>query len=144
VKLAVLGPNGPAEGVVSFEDHIRHYAYHENAFRTSFLDASPERVSLDAVRPLEGGSPEARLDALCRRVEAAGSTLYAVDVTSPDVAELGLTVVRVLAPGLCLLDASHAARFLGGRRLYEAAAALGLRRGPLPESDVNPDPHPFP
>jgi ribosomal protein S12 methylthiotransferase accessory factor len=144
VKLALLGPDRSADGVASFEDHIRHYADHENASRTAFLDASPERRPLDEVPPLEGGSPETWLEALCGRAEAAGSTLYAVDVTSPDVAELGLTVVRVVAPGLCFLDASHAARFLGGRRLYEAAAALGLRRGPLPESDVNPDPHPFP
>jgi len=60
------------------------------------------------------------------------------------VAELGLTVVRVVAPGLCSLDAAHAARFLGGRRLYEAAGALGLRDGPLAENELNHDPHPFP
>ena len=60
------------------------------------------------------------------RIEAAGSSAYAVDVTAPDVAELGLTVTRVVAPELCALDTAHAARFLGGRRLYEAAAALGL------------------
>jgi ribosomal protein S12 methylthiotransferase accessory factor len=68
----------------------------------------------------------------------------APDVTSPDVRELGLTVTKVLAPELCALDVPHAARFLGGRRLYEAAAALGMRGDCLRETDVNPDPHPFP
>jgi ribosomal protein S12 methylthiotransferase accessory factor len=79
-----------------------------------------------------------------RRVEAAGSTLYAVDVTSPDVRDLGLVVVKTIAPELCALDVPHAARFLGGRRLYEAPVQLGLRDTPLAESDVNPAPHPFP
>jgi ribosomal protein S12 methylthiotransferase accessory factor len=65
-------------------------------------------------------------------------------VTSPDVAALGLKVTRVIAPELCPMDASHSSRFLGGRRLYEAAAELGLRDTVLDESDINPDPHPFP
>jgi hypothetical protein len=53
-------------------------------------------------------------------------------------------VTKVVAPELCALDVAHAARFLGGRRIYEAAAGAGLRDGPLAEADVNPDPHPFP
>jgi ribosomal protein S12 methylthiotransferase accessory factor len=81
---------------------------------------------------------------LARRVEAAGSTLYAVDVTSPDVRELGLVVLKTLAPELCALDVPHSARFLGGRRLFEAPVQLGLREHPLHERDVNPEPHPFP
>ena len=65
-------------------------------------------------------------------------------MTSPDVRSLGLTVVKVLAPELCALDVLHGARFLGGRRLYQAAFELGLRERPLTEPEVNPDPHPFP
>ena len=93
-----------------------------------------------SVAPLGGD----QVEELCERVAAAGSSAYAVDVTSPDVAELGLTVTKVVAPELCALDVAHAARFLGGRRIYEAAAAAGLRDAPLAEADVNPDPHPFP
>ena len=50
----------------------------------------------------------------------------------------------MLAPELCMLDVVHAARFLGGTRLYEAAWRLGLRDRPLRERDINPEPHPFP
>jgi len=67
-----------------------------------------------------------------------------VDVTSPDVRELGLTVTRVIAPELCALDVSHRARFLGGERLTTAAYESGLRATPLELVDVNPLPHPFP
>jgi ribosomal protein S12 methylthiotransferase accessory factor len=145
-KLALLRAgedSGPAE-VTTFDDHIVRYADHANAAATAFLDAGPARVAAGSVAPLEGSCAEDWLPALCGRVEAAGSSAYAVDVTSPDVAELGLTVSRVITPELCRLDVSHDARFLGGSRLYEAAAILGLRTGVLAEDRVNPDPHPFP
>jgi ribosomal protein S12 methylthiotransferase accessory factor len=77
------------------------------------------------------------------RVEAAGSSGYAVDVTSPDVRH-SVFVVKVVAPELWALDVIHSARFLGGSRLYRAALDAGLRLQPLAESDVNPEPHPFP
>ncbi len=146
-KLALLHAgeeSAHASGVATFEDHILRYADHANADATLFLDASPARVAAGSVTPLEGSRAEGWLTALCGRVEAAGSSAYAVDVTSPDVAELGLTVSRVITPELCRLDVSHDARFLGGSRLYEAAAMLGLRSGVLAEDAVNPDPHPFP
>jgi ribosomal protein S12 methylthiotransferase accessory factor len=124
------GPFG--EGVESFEDHIRYYADSRRVAPADFLDASAERVRAEAIGPVEGDL----VYELCRRVRAAGSSAYAVDVTSPDVAELGLVVTKVIAPELCSLDVLHSARFLGGRRLYEA--------GGIAPSDVNPYPHPFP
>jgi ribosomal protein S12 methylthiotransferase accessory factor len=144
VKLALLDPEGCERPVVSFADHIRRYADHRAAEKAAFLDASTERSSPGSVTPLEGDGPGGWLPALCRRIEAAGARAYAVDVTAPDVGELGVSVVRVVAPGLLALDTAHSARFLGGRRLYEAAAALGLREAPAGEDDLNADPHPFP
>jgi ribosomal protein S12 methylthiotransferase accessory factor len=146
-KLELLGGGEFGEhgaGVASFEDHIRYYADEGRARAASFLDASPERVSVATVSRLEGSSARDRVAALCARVAAAASSAYAVDVTSPDVRDLGLTVVKVLAPELCMLDVVHGARFLGGRRLYEAAFDLSLRAEPLTPEFVNPDPHPFP
>ena len=67
-----------------------------------------------------------------------------VDVTSPDVAAAGLSVVHVLAPELCQLDVVAGWRFLGGRRLYDAAFEAGLVPHRLGPGDLNPDPHPFP
>jgi ribosomal protein S12 methylthiotransferase accessory factor len=142
-KLALLerrsyGPSG--EGVASFEDHIRYYADERRARPAAFLDGSLARTPVGDVGPLDGDP----IASLCARVAAAGSSAYVVDVTSPDVAELGLVVTKVVAPELCALEVAHGARFLGGRRLYEAAFELGLRARPLAASDVNPYPHPFP
>jgi ribosomal protein S12 methylthiotransferase accessory factor len=137
-KLALLDPG--TESIASFEGHIRYYADERHAEAAGFLDANRERTPTAAVAPLGAEVVEE----LCRRVADAGASAYVVDVTSPDVTELGLTVAKVIAPELCALDVVHTARFLGGRRLYEAAAALGLRDGPLSEADLNSDPHPFP
>ena len=132
------GANG--RGVATFEDHIRYYADERRSNAAAFLDASQVRTRAHEGRPLGADV----VGELCARVVAAGSSAYAVDVTAPDVAELGLVVTKVVAPELCSLDVAHGARFLGGRRLYDAAAELGLRAAPLTEADLNPYPHPFP
>lgn len=148
VKLTLVAPEtayGPhGHGVVGFDDHIRYYADHDRAEGAAFLDGSTGRTAVSAVPALEGTTANERVEALCHRVRRAGSEAYAVDVTSPDVRGLGQSVVKVLAPELCALDVPHAARFLGGPRLYRAAFELGLRDAPLTEDDVNPEPHPFP
>ena len=147
-KLSLLDSGATARPALgrprSFEDHIRHYAHHGAAAATAFLDASEVTRDAGSVGPLEGRTCADRISALCARVELAGASAYAIDVTSPDVADLGLTVTRVLAPELCALDVDHGARFLGGRRLYDAAAKAGLSSCSLQEDDINPDPHPFP
>jgi ribosomal protein S12 methylthiotransferase accessory factor len=147
-KLALLRPESrygaQGEGVFAFEDHIQYYADPDRAAAAAFLDASPARTPVGRVPPLRGESPSEHVSALCEAVARAGSDAYVVDVTAPDVRELGLVVTKVVAPELCPLEVPQAARFLGGRRLYEAAAALGLRAGRLREEDVNPEPHPFP
>ena len=73
-----------------------------------------------------------------------GVSAYATDVTTPEIRELGLHVARVVAPELCALDVVHLARFLGGRRLYNAAHEAGLLQAPLELPDLNRLPHPFP
>jgi ribosomal protein S12 methylthiotransferase accessory factor len=77
------------------------------------------------------------------RVRRAGLDVIACDLTTPDVAELGLSVVRVVVPGLHPLFMGHSNRVLGGTRLYAVPSRLGLR-GLAPGQADNPYPHPFP
>jgi ribosomal protein S12 methylthiotransferase accessory factor len=81
---------------------------------------------------------------IVRRLEERNVGAYAVDVTSPDVEELGLKVARVVAPQLCALDVDGAAPYRGGARLYRAAFDAGLVEAPLTFDDLNPLPHPYP
>lgn len=140
-------PDAPCpdpDRIESFDEHLLYYARPEQAELAAFLDSSAERRSTRRIEPLEGATPRSQIDAALRRLADHGLAAYAVDVTSPDVQSLGLSVARVVVPELCALDVSHRARFLGGTRLYTAAHEAGLVPAPLDLSDVNPDPHPFP
>lgn len=133
-----------ATTIQTFDDHTLYYADEEHARLASFLDAAEARRVIADVEPLEGSNVLELIEAVCGRLSAHGTSAYAVDVTSPDVAAAGLSVVHVLAPELCQLDVVAGCRFLGGRRLYEAAFEAGLVPRPLGPDDLNPDPHPFP
>jgi ribosomal protein S12 methylthiotransferase accessory factor len=130
----------PAEGVEELDDHVRFYSDPVNAPGIDFLDGAPTRRRVEHVRPV----PAPPVDSICRRLARRGVTAYAIDVTSPDVREAGLCVIRVVAPELCALDVGHRARLHGGRRLYEEPLRLGRAARVLTEDDLNPDPHPFP
>jgi ribosomal protein S12 methylthiotransferase accessory factor len=133
----------PAGAIQTFDDHTLYYATEERARLASFLGAG-DRRDVAAVEPLEGDNVLELIQAVVRRLEVRGASAYAVDVTSPDVADAGLKVVHVLVPELCQLDVVEGVRFLGGRRLYEAAFEAGVVGRPLTPADLNPDPHPFP
>ncbi len=143
LALPEAAPPDP-DRVETFDEHMLFYARPEQAELASFLDASDERRPTAAVRPLEGSTPMAQINAVCERLARHGVSAFAVDVTSPDVAALGVSVARVVAPELCALDVSHRARFLGGARLYTAAHEAGLAPRDLVLADLNTLPHPFP
>ena len=130
--------------IESFDEHMLFYARPERADLASFLDASTERRRTLTVASLEGSTPLSQIEEIVASLAGRGISTYAVDVTSPDVRALGLSVARVIAPELCALDVSHRARFLGGARLYAAAHEAGLVAAPLELRDLNPLPHPFP
>jgi ribosomal protein S12 methylthiotransferase accessory factor len=130
--------------IETFDDHMLFYSRHEEAALASFLTESRERTTTGAVSMLAGDTPGEQTEALAARLRDRGLTAYAVDVTSPDVRELGLSVARVVAPELCALDVSYRAQFLGGQRLYTAAHEVGLLAAPLELAQLNPLPHPFP
>ena len=132
------------DSIATFDDHMLFYARSEEAELASFLTASSTRSPTTQVRPLEGSSPREQFYALVSRLGARGVSAYAVDVTSPDVRDLGLSVARVITPELCALDVAHRAQFLGGARLYVAAHEVGLLDTPLDVARLNPLPHPFP
>lgn len=133
-----------ANEIRTFDDHTLYYAGEERAQRAAFLDASAERRRVAEIAPLRGGNVLELIEGVARRLAKRGLTAYAVDVTSPDVRSGGLRVVRAVAPELCPLDVVEGARFLGGRRMYEAAFEAGLVGRRLEPADLNSDPHPFP
>jgi ribosomal protein S12 methylthiotransferase accessory factor len=76
------------------------------------------------------------------KLAAKGFKAYSIDITTPDVKQTGLCVIRVIVPGL-YPNGPAAFPFLGGRRLYEEPAALGWLPNLLTESDLVWRPLPF-
>jgi len=67
-----------------------------------------------------------------------------VNLTTPDIDEVGFKVVRIIIPGCQGLDINHNHRYLGGERLRQVPVKLGLRNDPHEKQEFNPYPHPFP
>lgn len=80
--------------------------------------------------------------AMVAALERADVEPIVVDITTPDIAAAGLSVVRVIAPGT-IGNAPAAFPFLGHGRVQRIAVELGWRAEPLDESQVNlfPLPH---
>jgi ribosomal protein S12 methylthiotransferase accessory factor len=130
--------------VVTFRDHIRFYLTREHAEAAAFLVESSERRAVADMAPLAGTSVLTQIREILDRFRRQDLSAYAVDLTPVDVAAAGLSVAKAVAPELCLLDSRHDARFLGGSRLRDLPAHLGLANAPLRWHDINPFPHPFP
>jgi len=129
---------GGHPAVKTQREHLRAYCPQASIRHTEFLWASDESREL---RRAEDPAPS--LDALVARVSAAGLEPIACDLTTPDVADLGLAVTRVVVPGLHPLYMGHENRALGGHRLYDVPARMGYD-GPAAGEPDNPYPHPFP
>jgi ribosomal protein S12 methylthiotransferase accessory factor len=125
-----------------FSDRMLFYARSENLPLVEFLFASDEQARTPP-RRRRLGSVREEVARLTEVGESQGGDVFAVEITAPDVAELGFSVVKVIVPQYCDLPNSHAGQFLGGRRLYERAFEVGLRETPLDPEERNLDPHPM-
>jgi ribosomal protein S12 methylthiotransferase accessory factor len=72
-----------------------------------------------------------------------GSSVLAVEVTTPDITSLGLSVVRTIVTGLQPLHFGYGEERLGGRRLFQLPVKLGYSSSHLTENDINRCPHPL-
>jgi ribosomal protein S12 methylthiotransferase accessory factor len=74
--------------------------------------------------------------------DVRSKVLY-VDVTTPDVAPLGLRTVRTIATRLQPIHFGHGEERMGGSRIFELPTKLGFSPRPLTEADMNRCPHPL-
>jgi ribosomal protein S12 methylthiotransferase accessory factor len=111
--------------VTNFAEHARFYSSHPEQRRpldwwwAGTRSTRWQMTKPDSAAPLEW----IRLQSI--RMAAAGCEPFVVDVTSPDVAELGMHVARVVAPGLQPLHGHHAWRHMGGQRLRQLGRVFG-------------------
>lgn len=138
--------------VRGLHDHPLLYGLPEMARHAAFLlDHGTAPVPMTQLyerdRPAPPVTPDLRddLEHCLKQVTAQGFDVIAVDQTTAEQRELGLTTVSVLVPGLLPIDfgwlrqrAPHA------RRLRTAFRAAGLLDRDLRDDEIHSVPHPFP
>ncbi|HEX4694654.1 YcaO-like family protein [Sphingomonas sp.] len=124
-------------------DHLIFYCDPDNAGILDFLQASERTTTLSGMTCIQRASASDTLEELALRVQAFGEELYLVDLTPPDLRQLGLAVVRAVIPGCQRLAAGHWIRPLGGRRLWKVPQKMGYA-GIMSSTGDNPAPHPYP
>jgi ribosomal protein S12 methylthiotransferase accessory factor len=140
-RLVVDAPNH--ENVTGQIGHLNFWCDHQNTHHAGFLFASRKRMDFDELPNRAAGDARRNLNVLARAIEGTGHRTLLIDVTTQDVRELGIAVIRAVVPGYHPLALGFPHRARGGRRLYEVAQKLG-HKGITPEAGENPIPHPYP
>lgn len=136
-------PTNDWEDVLASADHVNVAADHDNRGLLAWMSVADEQREWRDLESGATGSIDGDLETVIGRILTTGHRVYAANLTSEDIAGLGLNVCRTIVPGYQPLFAGHRLRPLGGRRLYDVPRKLG-HRGITRGSDGNPAPHPFP
>jgi ribosomal protein S12 methylthiotransferase accessory factor len=133
--------------VKTIEDHELLYTDKSMVKALSFLHSGVDIMKLDELPRIENKvlyDPQMLLQLCIARIkEKAAKDIVATDLTTSDISQFGLSVVRVVIPGFQPIDFGHNERRLGGKRLFEVPRELGYSDRILNYSDMNPFPHPL-
>lgn len=141
-RLPRLDANRP-ENILDQVDHLNFWCDHANAARVDFLFRSSERIDFEGIPDFSRGSAAEDLATVIDRIAGTGHRVLLHDLTTPDVASIGLHVSRAIVPGYHPLFMGYRNRALGGRRLREVPARLGVPHLLPGTSDIGL-PHPYP
>ena len=120
-------------------DHVRFYLRPHRFERVRRLRRGDHTISFAEL--VEEGSQPVELATIAGNLAAEGFKAAGVDMTTVDVAELGLRVAKVIVPGLQpLVFGSACVEAPDQRRLDRWRQHWKLPPG----RTLNPDPHPFP
>lgn len=131
--------------VNSFLSHAAFYTrspQHHDAL--DFIKNPISVRNLSDMRDLSTGSILGDLNVYLKALSEFGFDVIVKDLTTPDIEDVGLKIVRVLIPGLQLLHGDHRYPFLGCPRLYRMGKSLGFSEHVIGEDNLNPYPHPLP
>jgi ribosomal protein S12 methylthiotransferase accessory factor len=123
--------------------HLRFWCSHEHVHLADFLFRSQIRKNADEIVNLSTGDARQDLQRLLTKVGATGHRVLLSELTTPDVADCGLSVIRAMIPGYHPLVVGHNLRSLGGERLWTVPQLLG-HEGVTRTTGDNPVPHPYP
>jgi ribosomal protein S12 methylthiotransferase accessory factor len=138
-------PEPDFSNIATFDHHSLLYLRRPELIpkALAFCREAPE-VLLSQIPDRSTGRVRSDIHFCLDSLQEAGYEAIVVEVTTPDVAEAGFRVVRVVVPGMMPLH-GDARRFLAVRRLHDIPVRLGWEdQGWDPGAGLNPYPHPFP
>ena len=138
-----LVPERTYKNIVTQRDHLNFWQDPAHQSFADFLTASNQTQDFHSLANLSSGDPRRDLQILISRIGSAGNRVLLNDLTTTDVREFGLAVVRAVIPGFHPLVIGHSFRALGGYRLWEIPQKLG-HSGIDRKTGDNPLPHPYP
>jgi ribosomal protein S12 methylthiotransferase accessory factor len=139
----LTGPLKP-EQVTTRDEHVALYTQPEMVSALDFFRQAPQLQTWEHLPDhLPAGENRSRLEFCLARLLEAGMEAVVVDITVPEVRDMGYWVVRVLVPQAQPLNFGPV-RNLNSSRLYHVPVKLGYRSQPALEEALNPWPHPFP
>jgi ribosomal protein S12 methylthiotransferase accessory factor len=142
-RMPRLEADSPLINVNDQVDHLNFWTDQQHARLADFIFASSERVPFETLENLATGDAQRDVEMLVARINTVGHRVLVADVTTEDVADVGLSVVRAVIPGFHPLFMGHRLRALGGNRLWDVPQRLGYS-GINRERGDNPAPHPYP
>lgn len=132
-----------SSSILTLEDHVRFYGTADHIAKAWFLLGSSERTDLSRAPALPSETPSELLASIVDTLDSDIDCAL-VDVTSPDIRDSGLSIVKAVCPQLIPLGVGWRDRYIGGTRLLTVPHRLGLAPQPLTHADLTPYPHPFP
>ncbi len=128
--------------VQNLDDHNAFFYTTARLGELDFLFHHDRCCQVEDLPSDESGSEMEKLQSVIRRLHSVGSQAYLVEITTPDIASLGFSVVRTLASELVPIYFGYGQEPLGTRRLFEVPQRLGYGGGRT-KNDLNPCPHPM-
>ena len=139
----------PSEDFTDLKTFDHHFILYNKrpdlvARNFAFADGVTDTIKLSEMPDQSTGRPLGDVERLTQLLDEQGLEVIAKDITTPDVRDVGLSVVRVLVPGLVPMHGNHNFPYLGVRRLHDVPEKLGWETEGWDPIGINPDPHPFP
>lgn len=128
-------------------DYGLRLSYYTQPYAKEELEFTYASEKMDPLRDDDfwvRGEEKDQLERLVLALEQCGLEVIVVDITTPDVRELGMHVVKVLVPGAVMLPRSEKEKIMTASRIYEVPLKMGWLERSLQPDELNTSPHPFP
>jgi len=131
------------EDVHTLDDHSAFMSQMDRRQEFAFLWQTGDRKRVDQLRNWSTGDPAQDLKQCAAELAARGHHAAFVELTTPDLLDYEIHVVRVIVPELQPVHFGYGQERLGGERLFTLPRQLGIAESVRSEGDLNPCPHPL-